>query len=145
MMKIKKYLHSCLVFEQDGYKLLFDPGKFSFAEERVTADMFADVQSIIITHIHPDHLDTENLKKIVELSKATVYTNTQVGDLFTPSLTVVRQPAFEIGQTATELLIQIIESKRPITEFETRTLETSLIIRDSSMFTGDVKHKEAKL
>jgi LacI family transcriptional regulator len=74
----------------------------------------------------------------------TGFTNTQVGDLFTPSLTVVRQPAFEIGQTATELLIQIIESKRPITEFETRTLETTLIIRESSMFTGDVKHKEVK-
>ena len=62
----------------------------------------------------------------------TGFTNTQVGDLFTPSLTVVRQPAFEIGQTATELLIQIIESKRPVVEFETKTLETSLIIRDSS-------------
>ena len=63
----------------------------------------------------------------------TGFTNTQVGDLFSPSLTVVRQPAFEIGQTATELLIQIIESKRPITEFETRSLETSLIIRESSL------------
>ena len=40
--------------------------------------MFADVNSIIITHIHPDHLDTENLKKIIELSGALVYTNAQV-------------------------------------------------------------------
>lgn len=62
----------------------------------------------------------------------TGFTNTQVGDLFSPPLTVVRQPAFEIGQTATELLVQMIESKRPITEFETKTLETTLIIRDSS-------------
>ena len=69
----------------------------------------------------------------------TGFTNTQVGDLFSPSLTVVRQPAFEIGQTATELLIQIIESRRPVTEFETRSLETSLIIRESSMFQGDNK------
>jgi LacI family transcriptional regulator len=36
-------------------------------------------------------------------------------------LTEVRQPAFEIGQTAIELLIQIIESKRPVTDFETRS------------------------
>lgn len=63
----------------------------------------------------------------------TGFTNTQVGDLFSPSLTVVRQPAFEIGQTATELLIQIIESKRPIDTFETKSLETSLVIRESSM------------
>jgi LacI family transcriptional regulator len=45
---------------------------------------------------------------------------------------VIRQPAFEIGQVAIEMLIQIIESKRPITEFETKILETELIIRESS-------------
>lgn len=79
-MKISKYLHSCLVFELDGYKLLVDPGKFSFAEGIVKPEMFADVNSIIITHIHPDHLDTENLKKIANLSGAPVYTNAQVGE-----------------------------------------------------------------
>ena len=63
----------------------------------------------------------------------TGFTNTQVGDLFSPSLTVIRQPAFEIGQTATELLIQMIESKRPVTEFENRVLETNLVIRESSL------------
>ncbi|WP_214071683.1 MBL fold metallo-hydrolase [Mucilaginibacter sp. dw_454] len=78
-MKITKYLHSCLVFELDGYKLLFDPGKFSFAEGEVMPEMFGDINAIIITHIHPDHLDTDNLKKIVELSDAPVYTNAQVG------------------------------------------------------------------
>jgi LacI family transcriptional regulator len=62
----------------------------------------------------------------------TGFTNTQLGDLFSPTLTAVRQPAFDIGQTATELLMQIIESKRPITDFETRVLETSLFIRESS-------------
>ncbi|HUS02521.1 MAG TPA: substrate-binding domain-containing protein, partial [Chitinophagaceae bacterium] len=61
------------------------------------------------------------------------FTNTNLGDLFLTPLTVIRQPAFEIGQNATELLIQIIESKRPVTEFETRVLETELIIRESSL------------
>ncbi|MGF7080036.1 MBL fold metallo-hydrolase [Mucilaginibacter sp. UYCu711] len=77
-MKITKYLHSCLVFELDDYKLLFDPGKFSFAEGVVTPDMFADVDAIIITHNHPDHLDAAILKEIVSLSNAPVYTNKQV-------------------------------------------------------------------
>jgi L-ascorbate metabolism protein UlaG (beta-lactamase superfamily) len=78
-MKITKYIHSCLVFELNGHKLLFDPGNFTFVEGLVTPDVFSDVNTIIITHIHPDHLDTENLKKIIELSKATVYTNSEVG------------------------------------------------------------------
>jgi LacI family transcriptional regulator len=61
------------------------------------------------------------------------FTNTKVGDLFCPSLSVVRQPAFDIGQNAIELLIQMIESKRPVTEFVTKTLDTDLIIRESSL------------
>ena len=41
--------------------------------------------------------------------------------------------AFEIGQTAIELLVQMIESKRPVTDFQTKVLETNLIIRESSI------------
>jgi len=77
-MKITKYLHSCLVFELDGYKLLFDPGKFSFADGEVTPQMFRDVNTIVITHIHPDHFDIEILKSILELSGASVITNSQL-------------------------------------------------------------------
>ena len=60
------------------------------------------------------------------------FTNTKVGELFDPPMTVVRQPAFQIGQSATEMLIQMIESKRPVTEFETKILDTELILRESS-------------
>lgn len=60
------------------------------------------------------------------------FTNTIMADLLNPPLSAVRQPAFDMGQAATELLIQIIESKRPVTEFETRILETELFIRESS-------------
>jgi LacI family transcriptional regulator len=63
----------------------------------------------------------------------TGFTNTNLANLFTPSLTAVRQPAFEIGQVAIEHLIQIIESKRPITKFETRMLDTALIVKESSI------------
>jgi L-ascorbate metabolism protein UlaG (beta-lactamase superfamily) len=79
-MKISKYLHSCLLFEKDGFKLLIDPGTFSFVEGFIEAGEFNDVDAIIITHIHPDHLDKENLAKIVELSDAKVYTVPQVID-----------------------------------------------------------------
>ncbi len=63
----------------------------------------------------------------------TGFTNTRVGALFDPPLTVIKQPAFEIGQTATELLIQVIESKRPVVDFQTKILDTELIIRESSL------------
>jgi LacI family transcriptional regulator len=60
------------------------------------------------------------------------FTNSQVADLFSPSLTTIRQPAFDIGQSAIEMLIQIIESKRPVTDFQHKMLETELVARESS-------------
>jgi DNA-binding LacI/PurR family transcriptional regulator len=38
-----------------------------------------------------------------------------------------------MGEIATSLLIQLIESKRPIKEFSKEVLETELIVRDSSI------------
>lgn len=55
------------------------------------------------------------------------FTNSNLVDLFSPSLTSVKQPAFEMGQVATELLISMIEAKRPVTEFETKVLDTELV------------------
>ena len=61
------------------------------------------------------------------------FTNSISADIFYPSLTAVVQPALEMGQLATELLIQLIESKRPVTEFQKKVLDTELKIRDSSL------------
>lgn len=63
------------------------------------------------------------------------FTNSISADIFHPSLTSVVQPALEMGQQATELLIQLIEAKRPVTEFRKCILDTELKIRDSSLRT----------
>jgi len=60
------------------------------------------------------------------------FTNSLLTEVFHPPMTSIRQPAFEMGQVAMEMLIQIIESRRPVTEFETRVLNTELTIRASS-------------
>jgi DNA-binding LacI/PurR family transcriptional regulator len=60
------------------------------------------------------------------------FSNSDLTELLNPSLTVVRQPAFEMGQLAMELLLQLIESKRPVKEFERKILATSLIVQESS-------------
>lgn len=61
------------------------------------------------------------------------FTNSKVGHLFNPPMTVVKQPALEIEQVATQLLIEMIENKRPIVDFQTKILDTELIIRESSL------------
>lgn len=60
------------------------------------------------------------------------FSNIDLAELIEPPLSVVRQPAFEMGEVATKLLLQIIESKRPVTDFETRVLPTELFIRGST-------------
>lgn len=60
------------------------------------------------------------------------FSNSDIAELIDPPLTVVRQPAFEMGKAATELLLQLIESKRPVKEFERRILTPQLQVRDSS-------------
>ncbi|TDH27763.1 LacI family transcriptional regulator [Segetibacter sp. 3557_3] len=60
------------------------------------------------------------------------FSNSDLTELLEPSLTIIRQPAFEMGQIATELLINLIESKRPTLEFTRKVLETELIIRQST-------------
>ena len=79
--------------------------------------------------------ELKNIKQKVQVGFAG-FTNSRVGELFDPPMTVVQQPAFQIGQTATEMLIQMIESKRPVVDFETKILDTELIIRESSMKKG---------
>jgi LacI family transcriptional regulator len=61
------------------------------------------------------------------------FSNSDIAELINPALTVVRQPAEEMGRNACELLLQLIESKRPIKEFEKRVLTPELIIRESSV------------
>lgn len=61
------------------------------------------------------------------------FSNSELTDMFSPSLTAVCQPAFEMGKVATELLIKLIESKRPIKEFETKIMESKIVIKESSI------------
>ncbi len=77
-MRITKYIHSCVLIEEEGDAILFDPGTFSFKDARVTPELFTHVKLIVITHNHPDHYDADAIKKIVELSHATIFTTEEV-------------------------------------------------------------------
>jgi pentatricopeptide repeat protein len=67
------------------------------------------------------------------------FSNLDLTDLLTPSLSVVRQPATEMGRIAAELLIKTIESKRAVTTFEEVVLPTELFQRASSAKKPKVK------
>lgn len=61
------------------------------------------------------------------------FSNLDLTELLSPSLSVVRQPAFEMGRLAAEMLISMIESKRAVSEFNKKVLSTEIFERESTM------------
>lgn len=62
-MKITKYEHACLVIEDQGQKLVIDPGAYTRPIEGLT-----EVQAVVITHSHDDHCNEAQLNRIIELN-----------------------------------------------------------------------------
>lgn len=60
--------------------------------------------------------------------------NSELTGLINPALSIIKQPAFEMGELSTQLLLQVIESKKPVTDFVTKILTPELIINESSQF-----------
>ena len=73
-MRVRKFGHSCLMVEERGESLLFDPGRHEFLDPAATPDAFAGVSAIVVTHWHPDHADPELIRRIVDRSGARVFT-----------------------------------------------------------------------
>jgi L-ascorbate metabolism protein UlaG (beta-lactamase superfamily) len=75
-MRVSLFIHSCVLVEEAGSSILFDPGKFSFIEKLVRPEDFQGLTAVILTHGHPDHLDTDTLTVILAGNPgATVYAN----------------------------------------------------------------------
>lgn len=76
-MKITKYGHCCLLIETNEKRILTDPGAFSTG-----FTMLTEIDIVLITHEHGDHLHIESLKAVLETNPhATVITNESVGKL----------------------------------------------------------------
>lgn len=66
------------------------------------------------------------------------FTNLATAHLLEPSLSAVLQPASEMGQLATELLIELIEKPKALIRFDTKKLDTKMVIRDSSIWVSEL-------
>ena len=106
----------------------------------------AAIQQLINTKLPIDAIfcanDTTALSTIIYLKKMGVkvpddiavmgFSNEPFSEFVTPSISTVKQPGFQMGRKAAELIINQIHEKKTSTEFETITMPTELIIRESS-------------
>jgi LacI family transcriptional regulator len=94
------------------------PNAIFTASDRITARTLLFLNSIGI--------------KIPEQIALIGFTNTSLAEAINPSLTSISQPAFHMGQLAAKKLIELIESKFVVDDFETMTLNAELNIRSST-------------
>jgi len=59
-VQIVHFGHSCVLAETGSARLLIDPGSFSSGFEELSG-----LDAILVTHAHPDHLDTDRLPALL--------------------------------------------------------------------------------
>jgi len=78
-MKVTKFGHCCLLIEENGLRILTDPGNYTTAQNELK-----NIDIVLITHEHADHLHIDSLKIVLANNpQAKIITNSSVGILLT--------------------------------------------------------------
>jgi len=64
-MKLTKYEHACAVVEEQGKKIVIDPGAFTQAFGELTA-----IVAVVLTHNHADHFEPRHIDAILAANPA---------------------------------------------------------------------------
>lgn len=131
-MKLTKYAHACIVLEEQGRKLIIDPGGF-------TEDI-GDVKSamaVVVTHMHGDHFNPDHLDAIVAANPdVQLFSTSEVAAKYNK----IAVKVVKAGDTATVGPFSLrfggsmhadIHSTMPTPE------NTTLLVNDSFYYTGD--------
>lgn len=79
---LRRIANSCLLLSTDAGTTLFDPGFFSWDADEVALDDLGDVQRVLITHAHADHVHPEFVRWLIDRGEdVAVHTNADVASL----------------------------------------------------------------
>lgn len=76
-MRITKLIHSCLLLEEKGKVALVDPGNYSYEDGFIDIDELPQLDYLVITHEHQDHMYIPFVKEIMERNPGTVIIGTE--------------------------------------------------------------------
>jgi len=80
-MRITKFAQSCFLVETNDKRILVDPGDIQY-EDSLLNDFWNDIDIILITHQHKDHIHLEAINKILENPKTKLYTTQEVKNAY---------------------------------------------------------------
>ena len=82
MTTIRRLADSCVLLTTDSGTTLFDPGFFTFDSGAIDLDTIGEVQRVLITHEHGDHVKPEFVQWLLDRGgDVTVHSNQAVADL----------------------------------------------------------------
>jgi len=82
MTTIKRLTDSCLSVTTDTGTTIFDPGFHTWESGAIDLEKIGDVQRLLITHEHGDHVSTDFVRWLLDRGNdVTVYANQAVADL----------------------------------------------------------------
>lgn len=140
-MKITKLGHCCLIIEENGVKILTDPGTYTTEQNNVK-----DVDIVLITHEHQDHFHLESVKTILANNpKAKIITNNAVGGLLKEA--GINCELLEDGQNGLFNNVKVeAHGKDHAFIYETvpTVMNTGFFIADRLFYPGDAFHNPGK-
>lgn len=81
-MKISKHIHSCLLLQEAGKVILIDPGNYTALEHALDINTINQLDDIVITHEHPDHMDIPTIKQLItKFPDVRIFSNLSVKDI----------------------------------------------------------------
>lgn len=132
-MNITKLVHSCILIENDGKKILVDPGNYSWQDQAVKSADFYGISSVVVTHNHPDHLDVEFAQHVAAVSPGAKWYGTQ------EVVNSLSNIGIDCSATSQDPDIRFIESSHADLApwFNAQPQHTSYVLFGDVLITGD--------
>ena len=140
-MKITKFGHCCLLIEEGSARILTDPGTYSAGQNDLV-----NLDVILITHEHADHIDLSSLKVLISKNpQAVIMTNMGCGTLLKKEN--IEHKLLEHGQSVEVkgVLIEGFGEKHAITQITLAPVNnTGYFIANRFFYPGDALYNPGK-